>query len=55
MVPHKEELNRHGKAKEFNFRARLMTDEKGNFEFESLMPPAYFDPEGIASPLSIWI
>jgi protocatechuate 3,4-dioxygenase beta subunit len=43
--PYREELNEHGKAREFLYRARLITDEHGNYEYETLKPKPYFDPD----------
>jgi len=42
---YKNEMNTHGKAKEFNFRARMVTDDYGRFEYETVKPSPYFDPD----------
>lgn len=42
---YKEELNTHGLSAHFDYRARLITDEQGRYEYETLKPPPYFDPE----------
>ena len=43
--PYSETVNEVGKAKEHKYRARLVTDEYGYYEFETLLPVAYFDPD----------
>eukprot|EP01098_Paradermamoeba_levis_P016545 TRINITY_DN8978_c0_g1_i2.p1 TRINITY_DN8978_c0_g1~~TRINITY_DN8978_c0_g1_i2.p1 ORF type:complete len:258 (-),score=56.87 TRINITY_DN8978_c0_g1_i2:75-848(-) len=39
------ELNTHSLSKEYDFRARVLTDHLGRFEYETVIPPPYFDPE----------
>lgn len=40
---YKEELNTHGLSSHFDYRARLITDEQGRYEYETVKPSAYFD------------
>lgn len=42
---YKEALNTHGRSSNFDYRARLITDEQGRYEFETIKPTAYFDNE----------
>ncbi len=42
---YKEELNTHGVSSHFDYRARLITDEQGRYEYETVKPSAYFDPD----------
>jgi protocatechuate 3,4-dioxygenase beta subunit len=42
---YKNELNTHGRSSNFNYRARLITDEQGRYEYETVKPAAYFDPD----------
>ena len=39
------ELNEHSEAEAFHYRARVLTDERGRFEYQTLVPPPYLDPE----------
>jgi len=43
--PYKEELNTHGKSKEYNYRTRVLADENGRFEYETVKPAPYYDPD----------
>jgi protocatechuate 3,4-dioxygenase beta subunit len=43
---YKEELNTHGLASHFDYRARLVTDEQGQYEYETVKPSPYFDTDG---------
>lgn len=43
-VPYKEELNTHGAAREHAFRVRAHADERGRYEFTSVLPAPYYDP-----------
>jgi protocatechuate 3,4-dioxygenase beta subunit len=40
---YKNELNTHGLSAHFDYRARLITDEQGRYEYETVKPSAYFD------------
>jgi protocatechuate 3,4-dioxygenase beta subunit len=42
---YKEELNTHGLSRHFDYRARLITDEQGRYEYETVKPSAYFDTD----------
>lgn len=42
---YKEELNTHGQSAHFDYRARLITDEQGRYEFETVKPVPYFDTD----------
>lgn len=37
-----EELNTHGRSAQFDYRGRLVTDEEGRYEFETVKPAPYF-------------
>lgn len=39
-----EEMNTHGRSKHYEFRARCITDENGNYEFYTVIPTPYKDP-----------
>ncbi len=43
--PYKEELNTHGLSSRFDYRARLITDEQGRYEYETVKPAPYIDPD----------
>lgn len=36
-----------GESKEFRFRTRILTDNQGRYEFETVQPPPYFDPDDV--------
>lgn len=36
-----------GEAKEYKFRTRILTDHLGRYEFETVQPPPYFDPDDV--------
>ncbi len=42
---YKEELNTHSRSSHFDYRARLITDEQGRYEYETVKPSSYFDPD----------
>jgi protocatechuate 3,4-dioxygenase beta subunit len=41
----KNELNTHSLSSHFNYRTRIITDEQGRYEFETVKPVPYFDPD----------
>ena len=43
--PYKEEVNKHGRSSHFDYRSRLVTDEQGQYEYETVKPVPYFDGE----------
>ncbi|CAM6005318.1 unnamed protein product [Sphagnum balticum] len=45
---YKEELNTHGLSSHFDYRARLVTDEQGRYEYETVKPPPYFYTDNMA-------
>jgi protocatechuate 3,4-dioxygenase beta subunit len=42
---YKNELNKHGQSSHFDYRGRLITDERGRYEYETVKPVPYFDPD----------
>lgn len=42
IYEYKEEVNTHGRASQFDYRGRLITDEQGRYEFETVKPAPYF-------------
>lgn len=46
---YKNELNTHGRSSHFDYRARLITDEQGRYEYETVKPSHYF-----YTPSSTW-
>eukprot|EP00656_Telonema_subtile_P039296 TRINITY_DN44429_c0_g1_i1.p1 TRINITY_DN44429_c0_g1~~TRINITY_DN44429_c0_g1_i1.p1 ORF type:complete len:236 (+),score=42.80 TRINITY_DN44429_c0_g1_i1:157-864(+) len=36
-----------GRAKDYKFRTRLITDHTGHYEVETVKPPPYFDPDDV--------
>ena len=42
---YKNELNTHGRSTNFDYRGRLITDEQGQYEFETVKPVAYYDED----------
>ncbi|CAF0781090.1 unnamed protein product [Didymodactylos carnosus] len=45
IYPYREELNTHGRSTNYDYRARLVTDEGGRYEFETVKPVPYFDTD----------
>jgi catechol 1,2-dioxygenase len=43
--PYKEEINMHGSAKDFAYRARAVTNQDGQYEISTMLPPPYYDPD----------
>lgn len=39
------ELNDHSESEKYHFRARILTNEHGSFEYTSVIPVPYLDPE----------
>jgi protocatechuate 3,4-dioxygenase beta subunit len=46
---YREEVNQHGRSARFEYRGRLVTDEQGRYEYETIKPVPYFFPEA-----SLW-
>jgi catechol 1,2-dioxygenase len=42
-VEYKNELNTHGLSSNYDYRARLITDEQGRYEYETVKSPSYYD------------
>jgi protocatechuate 3,4-dioxygenase beta subunit len=42
---YKNEVNTHGLSSHYDYRSRLITDEYGRYEYETVKPSAYFDPD----------
>ncbi|CAF0939004.1 unnamed protein product [Didymodactylos carnosus] len=43
-----KEINTHGASRNYDYRARLVTDDWGRYEFETMKPvPYYFSPHKI--------
>ena len=38
------QINTHGSSKEYRFRCRLTTDDRGEYQVQTVMPVAYYDP-----------
>jgi len=53
LRPYKEEINLEGKAKTYNFRSRLLCDEHGHYEFETVIPSPYLDDQ-YEDPPGVW-
>ena len=45
VYEYKEEMNKHGRASRFDYRGRLVTDEHGQYEFETVKPASYLIEE----------
>lgn len=40
-----DQLNDHSTSREYQYRCRVLTDEVGRFEYQTVIPPPYLDPE----------
>ena len=40
-----DEFNDHSTSREYQYRARVLTDEQGRFEYQTSIPPPYLDNE----------
>ncbi|CAF4535611.1 unnamed protein product, partial [Didymodactylos carnosus] len=45
VYPYHEEVNTHGLSTNYDYRARLVTDEDGRYQFETVEPVPYFDTD----------